>query len=30
MPKTITNTLDNIASYFNVLGFTVEKKYDYK
>lgn len=30
VPKTITNTLDNIASYFNILGFTVGKKYDYK
>lgn len=30
MPKTIANTLDNIASYFNILGFTVGKKYDYK
>lgn len=29
MPKTIANTLDNIASYFNVLGFTVGKIYDY-
>ena len=28
-PKTILDTLNNIASYLNVLGFTVGKIHDY-
>jgi hypothetical protein len=30
VPKTIANTLDNIASYLNIFGFTVGKIYDYR
>ena len=29
-PKTILDTLNNITSYLNVLGFTVGKIHDYK
>lgn len=30
MPKTIANTLNDIVNYLNILGFDVEKRYDYK
>ena len=30
LPKTLENTLNDIVNYLNILGFDVEKRYDYK
>ena len=30
MPKALINTLNNIANYLTILGFTVRKMYDYR